>query len=360
MLNIYTSFKMTSDYGERMLPNGDDNFHYGIDIVGLNSKTILSPVDGVVKSSTIILNKSNLTWQWGNYIRIDSIDGYKHYFCHLSKRLVKVGDKIKKGDVIGIEGKTGYSFGSHLHYGIRNFFNKWVNPQTYWHLRLIENIFYNSTKYKYTETKNKTRQLYVPVRNVYMGVYPNLICCNKVPYENFINGTFFGGNPVYSTSILVVDGKIYRGRSNYFDLDKPQDTFIIYKDNTVGMKRIKSTLELDMSKVKHAIGGIGLLNKFDKQFKYNPKACGFPCGVTRKCNKTVLGYIKESNEIVFMTRPNIAHKNWYGFDLIKLVKACGYDIAIALDGSGSTCMKANNQYKLEGDGRGIYSVIYAE
>ena len=45
--------------------------HKGMDIVGLSSKNIISPVAGIVKSSTIITNKNNITWEWGNYVRVD-------------------------------------------------------------------------------------------------------------------------------------------------------------------------------------------------------------------------------------------------------------------------------------------------
>ncbi len=121
-------YRMTSDFGMRIL-DGVQNDHKGMDFVGDESKHILSPVDGVVKSSTIITDKSNLTWQWGNYIRIDSGD-YKYFFCHLSKRLVSVGQTIKKGEVIGIEGETGYSLGSHCHFEVRDLNNISIDPKT--------------------------------------------------------------------------------------------------------------------------------------------------------------------------------------------------------------------------------------
>lgn len=121
-------YRMTSDFGLRIYEGIQDN-HKGMDFVGDESKNILSPVDGVVMSSTIITDKSNLTWQWGNYVRIDSGD-YKYYFCHMSKRLVSVGQTVKKGDVIGIEGETGYSFGSHCHLEIRDKNNVSIDPKT--------------------------------------------------------------------------------------------------------------------------------------------------------------------------------------------------------------------------------------
>lgn len=129
-------YTLTSDFGHRNL-NGDIRQHKGIDLVGHDSKDIYSPVDGVVVSSTIITDKSNPTWEWGNYIRIDS-NGSKYFFCHLSKRLVFVGQNISKGQIIGVEGQTGYSFGSHLHFEIRNESNLSIDPK-YVLLQDIEN-----------------------------------------------------------------------------------------------------------------------------------------------------------------------------------------------------------------------------
>lgn len=124
------SYKITSPYGVRTL-NGKTENHLGIDVIGIDDKTILSPIDGIVQSSAIISDKSNLTWQWGNYIRIDSTDGIRLFFCHLKERLVKKGDKVKKGQPIGIEGNTGYSFGTHLHFEVRNSKNISINPVEY-------------------------------------------------------------------------------------------------------------------------------------------------------------------------------------------------------------------------------------
>ena len=130
-------YKVSSPYGERNL-NGIVAFHKGVDFVGLDSKEIVSPVNGVVKSSAMITDKSNLTWEWGNYIRIDTEDGHKLFFCHLNQRLVCVGQKVNKGDIIGIEGNTGYSFGSHCHFEVRTKENVSIDPINY-----LENLMEN-------------------------------------------------------------------------------------------------------------------------------------------------------------------------------------------------------------------------
>lgn len=112
-------FKVTQGYGP---------VHGGLDIVGLCGIDIISPVDGVVKSSTIILDKNNLTWEWGNYVRVDDSEGMRYFFCHMDSRAVKVGDKVQVGDKLGAMGNTGYSFGAHCHFEVRTAKNIRVNP----------------------------------------------------------------------------------------------------------------------------------------------------------------------------------------------------------------------------------------
>lgn len=93
--------------------------HDGLDLVGVDSKNIYSTVDGVVEYAgweSALNHKKG----FGRYVRIrknDSVDRY--YFGHLSAIKIKKGQKVVKGQLIGIEGNTGYSTGSHCHYCIR-------------------------------------------------------------------------------------------------------------------------------------------------------------------------------------------------------------------------------------------------
>lgn len=116
---IYSGkFKVTSPFGWRTL-NGARENHLGIDVVGLDNKYICAVVSGVVGASTMITDRLNLTWEWGNYVRIDGDDGRKYYYCHLAQRLVSPGTRVRAGDHLGIEGNTGRSFGSHCHFEVR-------------------------------------------------------------------------------------------------------------------------------------------------------------------------------------------------------------------------------------------------
>ena len=91
--------------------------HKGLDLVGLDDKTIYSTVNGTVEAAR---HDTHPTGGMGLYIRIRE-DGTnrRFYFAHLSEVFVKQGQRVKVGDKIGVEGSTGNSTGSHLHYEIR-------------------------------------------------------------------------------------------------------------------------------------------------------------------------------------------------------------------------------------------------
>ena len=128
---IYSGrFSVTSPYGQRWL-NGASENHKGIDVVGIEEKFVCAVRPGVVGASQIITDNSNKTWEWGNYVRIDGDDGMYYYYCHLDRRLVSVGQRVRVGDHLGVEGNTGYSFGSHCHFEVRNLSGWSVDPSVY-------------------------------------------------------------------------------------------------------------------------------------------------------------------------------------------------------------------------------------
>ena len=93
--------------------------HDGLDLVGVDGKEVHSTVNGIVEKAGWE-NPLNHKQGFGLYVRIkknDSVD--KYYFGHLSEVKVKKGQAVNIGDVIGIEGSTGKSTGSHCHYCAR-------------------------------------------------------------------------------------------------------------------------------------------------------------------------------------------------------------------------------------------------
>jgi murein DD-endopeptidase MepM/ murein hydrolase activator NlpD len=68
---------------------------------------------------------------YGNQVRINHSYGYKTFYAHLNKYIVKKGQTVKRGDLIGYVGSTGTSTAPHLHYEvIKN--NRKVNPVNYY------------------------------------------------------------------------------------------------------------------------------------------------------------------------------------------------------------------------------------
>lgn len=93
--------------------------HDGFDMVGIDVKTIYSTVDGIVERAGWE-NPNNHSQGFGQYVRVkDDMTNHRYYYGHLSKISVKVGQSVKIGDKLGVEGNTGYSFGSHCHYCVR-------------------------------------------------------------------------------------------------------------------------------------------------------------------------------------------------------------------------------------------------
>ncbi len=111
----------TRGFGMQLDPfTGYKRFHGGIDIGNKTGTPIYATADGVVQSVSV---GSDL----GMLITINHGYNYKTRYGHLSKIEVKRGQKVQRGDLIGLMGSTGYSTGPHLHYEvIKN--GKQVNP----------------------------------------------------------------------------------------------------------------------------------------------------------------------------------------------------------------------------------------
>ena len=87
-------------------------FHEGLDIINDAGTLVHSAGDGVVSFA-------GLNAGYGVTIEIDHGYGYQTLYAHLSKSLVKEGQRVKRGEVIGRSGHTGLVSGPHLHYEVR-------------------------------------------------------------------------------------------------------------------------------------------------------------------------------------------------------------------------------------------------
>jgi murein DD-endopeptidase MepM/ murein hydrolase activator NlpD len=104
---------ISSVFGYRVSPfTGLKEFHSGLDIANKKGTKIIATANGRVSYA----GKKLLI---GNLVAIDHGHGIVTKFGHLNKILVKYGQKVKRGDVIGLMGNTGRSTGPHVHYEVR-------------------------------------------------------------------------------------------------------------------------------------------------------------------------------------------------------------------------------------------------
>ena len=106
---------------------GGATWHGGLDLVGLDDKFIRMPsykgkaIQGTVTRARIVTDHSDKTWEWGWYVCVqldadqtpDEVNFL--YFCHCKELLVKVGQKVKTGDILAIMGQTGNAAGGYDH-----------------------------------------------------------------------------------------------------------------------------------------------------------------------------------------------------------------------------------------------------
>lgn len=108
---------VTSRYGWRK-----GRMHYGIDLNLNTGDTLLSSFSGRVRYAKF--NDGG----YGNLVVIRHYNGLETYYAHLSKILVYPNQLVEAGQVIGLGGNTGRSFGAHLHYEVR-FYDLPINPE---------------------------------------------------------------------------------------------------------------------------------------------------------------------------------------------------------------------------------------
>ena len=103
---------LTGRFGGRSDPfTGEQGYHQGLDISTTKGDPVIATADGRVESASY-------TGDYGNLIVLRHDFGLSTRYGHLSKFNVKIGETVRRGDVIGFVGSTGRSTGSHLHYEI--------------------------------------------------------------------------------------------------------------------------------------------------------------------------------------------------------------------------------------------------
>ena len=119
---------ITSKFGYRTHPTlKKREFHRGTDMRAKMSTPVYATADAIVEWSGYH-KKSG----FGNLVILEHMYGFKTYYGHLKKTVVKSGQFVKKGTLIAFTGNTGMSSGPHLHYEMR-FIHRNINP--YWFIK---------------------------------------------------------------------------------------------------------------------------------------------------------------------------------------------------------------------------------
>jgi len=115
---------MSSRYGRRTDPfSGKIAWHSGVDFAGKMGSDIIAVASGVVV-------ESSFKGGYGGKIIVNHGNGFKTLYAHSKENLVKVGDIVKKGQIIALMGSTGRSTGPHVHFEVfKN--GRTVDPASY-------------------------------------------------------------------------------------------------------------------------------------------------------------------------------------------------------------------------------------
>jgi murein DD-endopeptidase MepM/ murein hydrolase activator NlpD len=107
------SGRLSSGFGYRTHPiSGARRLHAGIDIAAPQGEPIWAAADGVVVSAGV-------RGGYGNAVVIEHGGGFATLYAHQSRLAVGAGQQVRRGEVIGYIGSTGYSTGPHLHFEVR-------------------------------------------------------------------------------------------------------------------------------------------------------------------------------------------------------------------------------------------------
>ena len=105
--------RISSYFGKRNAPTkGASTYHQGIDWATPTGTSVMASCGGTV-------SKAGWASGYGYCVFIDHEDGRQTRYGHLSKVLVKVGQKVRQGEKIALSGNTGVSTGAHLHFEMR-------------------------------------------------------------------------------------------------------------------------------------------------------------------------------------------------------------------------------------------------
>ena len=119
------TLRVTSPFGVRIHPiTKVKRTHNGVDFGAPAGTPIYATRAGTVTTAAYQAGGA------GYYVRINHGDGFGSIYMHMTKYIVKTGDTVSQGQVIGYVGSTGLSTGAHLHFGV-SYAGTYVNPMAY-------------------------------------------------------------------------------------------------------------------------------------------------------------------------------------------------------------------------------------
>ncbi len=105
---------LMSGFAQRTDPfSGEGAFHRGVDISAPTGTPVRSTADGVVIQAELV------SGGYGRLVRVDHGGDVQTYYAHLSRISVRVGQEVRRGDIVGLVGSTGRVTAAHLHYEVR-------------------------------------------------------------------------------------------------------------------------------------------------------------------------------------------------------------------------------------------------
>jgi murein DD-endopeptidase MepM/ murein hydrolase activator NlpD len=104
---------LSSVYGERLHPvGGDPRFHAGLDLRARAGTPVYAAAEGVVAAS-------ESSGAYGNVVILDHGGGLRTLYAHHRENLVRAGERVRRGQPIGLVGRSGNATGDHLHFEVR-------------------------------------------------------------------------------------------------------------------------------------------------------------------------------------------------------------------------------------------------
>lgn len=193
MTTLEGRMRITSIFGPRVLA-GKQEFHYGIDLVNVTGSRNIREVTGGTVTRTSTAYNGGRGW----LVEVTTNTGAVQIYQHLSAILVKVGQKVAQGTVVGVMGATGYSFGVHLHFEVK-VNGRAVNPSAW-----------------------------LGLPNVAGTYEPNNTIDGKTDPSNPETGPGDGQNPTYPPAMY----RVYNSIEAYEDKAPTLESFKAKKQNT--------------------------------------------------------------------------------------------------------------------------------